>query len=47
LADGSRCADFLDELEWSDGLIILVASRNLNSTNHMRPTGGGAFPLPS
>jgi hypothetical protein len=28
-------------------LSILDASQNLNSTNHMRPTGGGAFPLPS
>ena len=46
-AEGSGSVDFPNDLDWSDGLIILSVSQNLNSTNHMRPTEGGAFPLPS
>ena len=35
-AEGSGSVDFPNDLDWSDGLIILSVSQNLNSTNHMR-----------
>jgi hypothetical protein len=28
-------------------MLPLIAPQNLNATNHMRQTEGGAFPLPS
>jgi hypothetical protein len=45
--DGSRCVDLFEVSECSDGMLPLIAPQNLNATNHMRQTEGGAFPLPS
>jgi hypothetical protein len=45
--DGSRCVDLSEVSDCSDGMTTLVAPQNLNAINHMRPTVGGAFPLPS